>query len=354
MIARLRRRRGADGHRAVTPADDALSRADALVAAGRALDAVAILAAAERSQRDPAVEARLVDLRHRAFASIEPRAEADLPARVVRHPGPVGPLPELTPDDLDVTSLRDGLSRHGAVLVRGLVDADRAARLAAGIDTALAAFDATEAGGSAPEDGWYRHFTPTEGDYRVGGRRSWVRATGAVWTADSPRMLAELTELVDDTGIGALVTEYLGERPALSANKCTLRRVPPSSDGGWHQDGAFLGEHVRSLNLWLGLSPCGRDAPGLDLVPRRFDHVVETGGPGSYFDWAVSDQLVEELTADAPVVRPEFEAGDALLFDHLFLHRTAVAPDMTRDRYAMETWFFAPSSYPEGQIPLAF
>lgn len=354
MIARVRRRRHPVDTPAASAGDEALTRADDLVAAGRPLEAIALLATAERAERDPAVEARLVDLRHRAFASIGPRADAELPPRVVRHPGPVGPLPELSPDDLDVATLRDGLSRHGAVLVRGLIDTDRAARLAEGIDAALQAFDATEAGGEAPDDGWYRHFTPTDGEYRVGGRRSWVRATGAVWTADSPRMLAELTELVDDTGIGALVSEYLGERPALSANKCTLRRVPPSSNGGWHQDGAFLGEEVRSLNLWLGLSPCGRDAPGLDLVPRRFDHVVETGGPGSYFDWAVSDDLVEQLAVDAPVVRPEFEAGDALLFDHLFLHRTAVDPSMTRDRYAMETWFFAPSSYPEGQIPLAF
>ena len=44
-------------------------------------------------------------------------------------------------------------------------------------------------------------------------------------------------------------------------------------------------------------------------------------------------------------MRPVFEAGDALLFDHLFLHRTAVDPGMTRDRYAVEAWFLAPSTY---------
>jgi hypothetical protein len=353
VIARVRRRRGAAAPPAPTAAEAALTRADALVAEGRALEAIRLLAAAERARRDPAVEARLVDLRHRAFADL-PTVPADaVPPRVQRDPGPVGPLPELTPADLTVETLRQGLSRHGCVLIRGLVSPERAAHLAAGIDAALDAFDATGRDPDAAAEGWYRHFTPTEGDYRVGGRRGWVRATGAVWTADSPRMLAELTELVDDTGILALVTEYLGERPALSANKCTLRRVPTTSDGGWHQDGAFLGEEVRSLNLWLGLTRCGRDAPGLDLVPRRFDHVVETGGPGAYFDWAVSDQLVEQLAADTPVLRPELEAGDALLFDHLFLHRTAVAPEMTSERHAMETWFFAPSAYPEGQIPLA-
>ena len=45
---------------------------------------------------------------------------------------------------------------------------------------------------------------------------------------------------------------------------------------------------------------------------------------------------------------------DVLLFDDLFLHRTAADPTMPRRRYAIETWFFAPSAYPEGQIPLVF
>ncbi|HEY6416306.1 MAG TPA: hypothetical protein VIX41_08715, partial [Acidimicrobiales bacterium] len=74
-------------------------------------------------------------------------------------------------------------------------------------------------------------------------------------------MLFELLEVLDETGIGALVAGYLGERPALSANKCTLRRVPPDASTNWHQDGAFLGRHVTTLNLWLALSPCGTDAP---------------------------------------------------------------------------------------------
>ena len=46
--------------------------------------------------------------------------------------------------------------------------------------------------------------------------------------------------------------------------------------------------------------------------------------------------------------------GRALLFDDVFLHRTAVAPGLTTDRYAIESWFFAPSTYPADQIPLVF
>jgi hypothetical protein len=111
---------------------------------------------------------------------------------------------------------------------------------------------------------------------------------------------------------------------------------------------------VRSVNFWLSLAHCGRDAPGLDIVPRRLDRVVETGTHGAHFDWAVGPDLATEVAGDASVVRPLFGPGDALLFDHLMLHRTASTPEMSMERHAMETWFFAPSTYPDGQIPLVY
>ncbi|MGH8978553.1 MAG: phytanoyl-CoA dioxygenase family protein, partial [Acidimicrobiia bacterium] len=122
----------------------------------------------------------------------------------------------------------------------------------------------------------------------------------------------------------------------------------------WHQDGAFLGRGIRALNIWLSLSHCGTDAPSLDILPRRLDDIVETGTHGSYFDWAVGPELVEELARETPVVRPAFGPGDVLLFDDMLLHRTATDPSMSRARYAIETWCFAPSHYPEGHVPLVW
>ena len=43
-----------------------------------------------------------------------------------------------------------------------------------------------------------------------------------------------------------------------------------------------------------------------------------------------------------------------MMFDELFLHRTAVDESMTQCRYAIESWFFAPSGYPVGQVPLVW
>ena len=157
-----------------------------------------------------------------------------------------------------------------------------------------------------------------------------------------------------EIGLDGPLTGYLGERPALSVKKWTLRRVPITSGTNWHQDGAFLGQGIRTVNFWLTLSHCGDDAPGLDVVPRRMDRILPTGTDGAMFDWSVGEALVRQVAEGASILRPIFEPGDALFFDERFLHRTAVSEAMTRERYAIESWFFAPSHYPDDQLPLVF
>jgi hypothetical protein len=330
-----------------------LADAVVLVRDGRGMEAIRLLTEANRVHRHPQIEEHLVAIRHEVFS---PAGQPPVlsPEEIVPEPTAL-PLAPTDPDELDVGALRRGLAQHGCVLVRGLIPPERAEVLARGIDRALDGFDAcTAASGPRTSSPWYVPFSPRTGDFRVGGRRRWVRASGALWTVDSPRMLFELLEVVHQTGVGSLVEAYLGERPALSANKCTLRRVPVDTSTDWHQDGAFLGRQVRTLNLWLALSHCGTEAPGLEIVPRRFDDVLDTGTEGALFDWSVSPVVVERAAVGVGVLRPEFAPGDALLFDHLFLHRTGITPGMSRERWAIETWFFAPSTYPQGQIPIAY
>ena len=142
--------------------------------------------------------------------------------------------------------------------------------------------------------------------------------------------------------------------PRSTLNKSTLRKVPLDSGGEWHQDGAFLGTGIRTLNIWMCLTDCKGDAPGLEILPRRLDYIVETGTFGTWFDWAVAPPKVEEARGDVALVRPEFKAGDVMLFDELFLHRTFITEEMTRERYAIETWLFAPSVYPGDQVPVVW
>ena len=63
--------------------------------------------------------------------------------------------------------------------------------------------------------------------------------------------------------------------------------------------------------------------------------------------------VVGDMSKLAGVAAPRFKAGDALLFDQMFLHRTGVRPGMTRERLAIESWFFAGSTFPMEQMPIA-
>ncbi len=324
-------------------------------AASGPLERVEELMESNRERPDVATERELVRARHEAFAELlesdEPTAaatpgEGAAAARIEQG------IPVLDVEDLSPAAARAAILDRGCVHVRGLLGRAETERLAAGIDRAFAGYDSE--GPGAEEDPWYYPFTPSAG-YQLGGGRKWNRAGGAIWAADSPRLIFQLLDTYERAGLREVISAYLGERPAMSMNKSVLRRVPPDTQGAdWHQDGAFLGSEIRSLNVWVALSDCGRDAPGMDIVPKRLEEIVETGSEGANFDWSVSPAVVERVAAPEGVVRPEFSAGDALLFDHLNLHRTAAEPTMTKKRYAIETWFFAPSVYPEEQVPLAF
>lgn len=323
---------------------------------GSLLDEIERLEVALRAGPNFPLERELVAARHRAFVELAPvqreTPEPFAPQPLDAIPVSVTDLPVVSGEDLDVDVLRASLAAYGCVIVRGLIDAGTVTTLRDGVDRTLDAFDAREAG-EADDDSapYFTPFTPDAGRYRIGGRK-FMRESGGVWAVDSPRMLFAFTELLRTSGLRDLIEAYLGERPVLSANKCNLRRVPVTTSTNWHQDGAFLGREVKSLNLWLALGTCGVDAPGLDIVPRRLSYLVETGTDGAMFDWSVSPDKVAEAAGPVPVLSPEFEAGDALFFDHLFLHRTGVTPSMTKERHAIESWFFAASSYPEGQIPV--
>ncbi len=163
----------------------------------------------------------------------------------------------------------------------------------------------------------------------------------------------DVLEAFEKIGMSELIGAYLGEPAALSANKSTLRKAEPTVPGAWHQDGSFLGD-VRALNVWLSLSHCGDRAPGLDVVPRRLDDYVATGTEGTYLGFQVSQAIAEEAAGEVGIERPIFEPGDALLFDELFLHQTASDPSMPDVRYAVEAWFFGPSAFPNGYVPLSY
>jgi hypothetical protein len=306
-----------------------------------------------REQPELDLDRRILHLRQRAGAALA--READGRAELVepdydRLP-PDADLPEVSGNDLTPGLIRAALLSHGGLLVRALVDPADAARLAGELDRAVAARDAVADGRAPAEEGYYEELQPLPTQGPMGVR---VTAGGGVLAMDAPRVNFELVELLEQANMRELVSEYLGERPALSSHKTTLRKAMPQVGGGWHQDGKFMGD-VNTLNLWVSLSHCGDTAPGLDLVPRRLDHIVDTGTDATdLVAIQVPREKAEELAGEAGIQRPIFEPGDAVFFDHLYLHATAAEPEMPNPRFALECWFFGPSAFPEGYLPLAY
>jgi len=305
-----------------------------------------------RGERDRDAERRALRLRHiagmRALEEAEGGAEFAAPA-VASLPEADG-LPEFARDAVTPGLLRAGILRDGCLLVRGLIDRDRALAFADRIDRAFTERE-REDEGEAPADGYYEEFVPNYPYKGVVGR-GWIKDGGGVLAADSPTVAFDMFELFRQANLAPLVDGYLGERGLISVHKTTLRKAAPSVPGAWHQDGTFMGQ-VRSLNLWLSLSRCGDVAPGLDIVPRRLDHLVAAGTDDAMIEIQTATSKVMEAAGDTPILRPIFEPGDALFFDELFLHQTASDPSMPNPRYAIENWFFGASSFPEDYAPVA-
>ena len=340
---------------------------DAEMAAGRAAEqsgdlqtAVHHYTEALRARPDDALEVRMVDLRHRAFKQVAHGGGLESWPPVVPDlfEGCVEP-PEIDASELTTEKLASAVFHHGCLLVRGLLDEAQVERFKEVIDRSLDAFRARVEGTATDgSEVWCSFFEPSSdyGQYDVMGGRHFLVPQGSMYTGDSPRALKTLLDFFEGANLQSVFTEYFGERPALSLKKGTLRHVPYTTGTGWHQDGAFMSRGIRSCNVWVTLTPCGGDstAPGLEWIPRRFEELVETGSHGALFDWAVGDGLADELSVDAGVIRPVFNAGDALLFDDLLLHRTGISPGMDTNRYALEHWFFSPSHYPTEQLPILF
>jgi Phytanoyl-CoA dioxygenase (PhyH) len=297
-------------------------------------------------------ERRLVRLRHIAGMRLvdEASPEVQFVAPDSDRLPSADPLPEITASELTPGLLRAGILRDGCLLVRGLVPREGALELAQRIDRAFDQRERHDPGRRIAE-GFYEEFRPHSRYGDVVGR-TWIQQGGGLLAADAPMLSFEMMEIFRAARLRELVTGYLGEPALISVHKTTLRKADPSVPGAWHQDGFFMGE-VRSLNLWLSLSRCGDESPGLDILPRRLENYVATATDEAVLDYTISQQKVQETAGDTPVIRPIFEPGDALFFDELFLHQTGSDPAMRKPRYAVENWFFGGSGFPGEYAPIA-
>lgn len=314
-----------------------------LYVAGDFAAARQLLTATEPHLSDAEIARIDLQLRHEAYLTLHGTTEPD--ATWPPQPTSADSPTDVPADQLTAELLINGVRQHGYLIVRGLLDTQTCATLRSMTDQAfLAKHDPGQA-----DPAWYTPLCDTGGNILdpVWRHNTTNWADSALPVPDSPLAAREVLAAFDDAGIPGVVRDYLGVAPMLTLEKWNLRRVPPTAGTSWHQDGAFMGTHLHTVNLWVTLSDCGQDAPGLDIVDKRFDHIVETGTPGAYYDWDVSPDIVEVERGEAQIMSPSLKAGDAVFFDHYLLHRTGVNPGMTQTRYALECWFFTPWSKPE-------
>lgn len=96
---------------------------------------------------------------------------------------------------------------------------------------------------------------------------------------------------------------------------------------------------LNMVTCWIALDPCGKDAPGLEIVVEKVDSVIPP--------IELRNEAVQTRFAIDKFWRPILGAGDALLFRGNYLHRTHVAPSMTKDRTSVELRFFIKSKIPQ-------
>lgn len=295
------------------------------------------------------IRGRLAD-----WQSLSSTPRADWPPKA--DPLAADGFPDVNASDLDIDMLTAGLQQYGGLVLREVITPQMASELRDKLDHILdlaaadkrgETVDATDGGMAA----WRATLVDPATGQPAGPKWRWENSDfpGEAPVADSPHLAVELIEVYRQAGLTQLIEKYLGEPAAVSLQKWTMRRVPPTAHTSWHQDGNKLGgDAVRSVNVWIALSDCGVDAPGLDVVPIRLTEIVQTGTPGAYFTWDVAPDVVDRVRGERPLVSPHFREGDAFVFDHWLLHRTGIRKGFTKDRYALETWFFAPSHFPEG------
>ena len=308
-----------------------------------AIDELTLLAELEP---DPSLDIRLVQLRNQAFSVLD-----EAPGREQWPPQYADPfadetgIPTVAASGLDVDVIGGGITHHGCLRVNGLLDPSTVSQLRDLIDSAFD--DRARAGRDASPSGAgdYVPFTGSKIEAEGFANRVFMRMS------DVPVAMRTVAGIFARSGLSRHVTDYFQERPAMIADKWVLRRSPKGGMAtDYHQDGAFLGEDIRTMNCWIALSDCGPGTgrPSMDLIPRRFP--LLNAGDGAIFNWSLNADKVEASVPDAMVVTPTFAAGDALIFDERLPHRTQFGPELG-SRYAIESWFVAPSSYPHKSLP---
>lgn len=180
---------------------------------------------------------------------------------------------------------------------------------------------------------------------------------GAAPMMCNPERLQLLIEAYLESGLDTVLSNYMGERPVLLAERMLVNRKKMVRGLPWHQDGAFFGANVGAINSFLALESTGIESTGLTLVAKHFTKLAglaegERGELG-YGNSLKHEEVLEQF-GEGLIVTPELQPGDAIFLDEMTLHRTSFPVDDAEPRAWSITWFFPPSRFPSDKHPIWF
>ena len=210
--------------------------------------------------------------------------------------------------------MRLRLETDGAAIVRGFLSDQDFSRIA---EMAGNAFAFLEGGG---------------GDTSL--RETWI-SVGTIWLTNfehcvAPELARDLVTLLSREANRTLGLSYL------VVKMCSIRRLTDWQRVlQWHTDyhGGGTQPYDPLFNIWLPLTAVGREQPSVELVrgSHRRMRELPLSETGVY-----TDEWVAEHFPPTDRIAPELAPGDALIFDHLTLHRTQPLDRETVSRMSIE------------------
>lgn len=288
------------------------------------------LSAKLTDQPKPRLEARIIDLRMKLAKTLKSSGSAQTPEDRFKSDLFAGEtdIPEVQASDLTAEAIASGLLHHGALMIRGLYNAEQIAFL-----TKIAEHEQAR---------------------KIADPKAIV----------STFSFCHLMRVYEESGLLEAVKGYLGEDAIIALERARLRYKGLNQTAGlsWHQDGSYFGEKCFALNCWAAVTECGRNNNGLSLVPRRnheqlgADAVEKSKNRFGKADLAYGNKVLKEyLPKNADGIKsPYFNAGDAIIFDEMTLHRTAKVDKITLPQIVSISWFFSLSRFPKFKTPLGF
>lgn len=229
--------------------------------------------------------------------------------------------------------MRSEWPEAGVACVRGFLRSDTTARLVALVANVYELLEGPEGQALDATNALASNFRAWHGVH-VASLRDFLKDT-------RPLMLVQLDGIIDQ--VGETVSRLFRQPWHRLDARSWFRRLDNSDqtlDIPWHIDAdaaATAALEPECINVWLPLNETKNGVPSLEFIPHshqfmRQQPLIELGGEAAF-------RANTWVDANFPGKRwiPQMSPGDAVIFDHYVLHRTA--PGRGRGRLSCEFRF---------------